>query len=60
MNPNPTGCDVIVVGGGPAGSTAAAVLAMKGRRVVLLEKEKFPRYHQPSESQPSGSDLNFQ
>jgi len=37
--------DAIVLGGGPAGSTAAAVLAMKGRRVVLLEKEKFPRYH---------------
>jgi flavin-dependent dehydrogenase len=37
--------DAIVIGGGPAGSTAAAVLASKGRRVVLLEKEKFPRYH---------------
>src|SRR5271170_5927816 len=37
--------DAIVIGGGPAGSTAAAVLALKGRRVVLLEKEKFPRYH---------------
>jgi len=37
--------DAIVIGGGPAGSTAAAILAMKGRRVVLLEKEKFPRYH---------------
>lgn len=35
--------DAIVIGGGPAGSTAAAVLAGKGRRVVLLEKEKFPR-----------------
>src|SRR5690242_2430530 len=37
--------DAIVIGGGPAGSTAAAVLAMKGRRVVVIEKEKFPRYH---------------
>ena len=37
--------DVIVIGGGPAGSTAAAVLGMKGRRVVVLEREKFPRYH---------------
>ena len=37
--------DAIVVGGGPAGATTAAVLAMKGRRVLVLEKEKFPRYH---------------
>jgi flavin-dependent dehydrogenase len=37
--------DAIVIGGGPAGSTAAAVLASKGRRVLLLEKEKLPRYH---------------
>lgn len=37
--------DAIIVGGGPAGSTAAAVLAGKGRRVVVLEREKFPRYH---------------
>src|SRR6478672_4999775 len=37
--------DVIVIGGGPAGSTAAALLAEKGRQVLLLEKEKFPRYH---------------
>lgn len=37
--------DVIVIGAGPAGSTAAALLAEKGRRVLVLEKEKFPRYH---------------
>ncbi len=37
--------DAIVVGGGPSGSTAAAVLAMNGRRPLILEKEKFPRYH---------------
>lgn len=38
-------CDVLVVGGGPAGSTIAALLAQKSRRVVLLEKERFPRFH---------------
>lgn len=39
------GYDAIVVGGGPAGATAGALLAEKGRRVLILEKEKFPRYH---------------
>lgn len=37
--------EVIVIGGGPGGSSAAAALAQMGRRVVLLEREKFPRYH---------------
>ena len=37
--------DVIVVGGGPAGSTIGALLAEKGHDVLILEKEKFPRYH---------------
>jgi len=37
--------EVLVLGGGPAGSTAAALLAEKGRQVLLIEKEKFPRYH---------------
>lgn len=40
-----TDYDAIIIGGGPAGSTAAALLAMKGHRVLLLEKEVFPRYH---------------
>ncbi len=36
--------DVVVVGGGPGGSTLSALVAMQGHRVVLLEKEQFPRY----------------
>jgi flavin-dependent dehydrogenase len=37
--------DIAIIGGGPAGSTAAALLARAGRRVVLFEREKFPRFH---------------
>ncbi|MGZ5567435.1 MAG: NAD(P)/FAD-dependent oxidoreductase, partial [Limisphaerales bacterium] len=37
--------DAIVIGAGPAGTSAAAILAEKGRRVLVLEREKFPRYH---------------
>ena len=37
--------DAIIIGGGPAGTTCATLLAEKGHRVLLLEKDKFPRYH---------------
>ena len=37
--------DVLIIGGGPAGSSAAAILAEYGHRVLVLEREKFPRYH---------------
>src|SRR5882762_4566548 len=38
-------CDVLIIGGGPAGSAAATVLAGHGHKVLVLEREKFPRYH---------------
>lgn len=38
-------CDVVVVGGGPAGSTAASWISRAGHRVVLLERDQFPRFH---------------
>lgn len=38
-------CDVLVVGGGPGGSTAAALLARAGFQVTLLEKDHHPRFH---------------
>ena len=38
-------CDVLVIGGGPAGSTAGALLARRGHKVAILEKEHHPRFH---------------
>jgi flavin-dependent dehydrogenase len=38
-------CDVVVIGGGPGGSTAATLLAERGHKVVLLEKNSHPRFH---------------
>ncbi|MGG6463186.1 NAD(P)/FAD-dependent oxidoreductase [Solilutibacter silvestris] len=41
----PITCDVLVIGGGPAGSTASTLLARNGWRVVMLEKAEHPRFH---------------
>lgn len=40
-----TDFDVIVIGGGPAGSTVASLLRQKGHSVLVLEKDHFPRFH---------------
>ncbi len=37
--------DVVILGGGPGGSTAAGLLALAGRRVLVLERDVFPRFH---------------
>src|SRR5258706_6294685 len=41
----PSSCDVLVIGGGPAGSTTAALLAQRGYRVSVVEKDRHPRFH---------------
>jgi FAD-dependent halogenase len=49
--------DVAIIGGGPGGSSAAAILAEKGRRVVLFEREPFPRFHIGESLLPAGWEL---
>ena len=49
--------DVIVVGGGPAGSTAATLLAQRGFDVLLLERERFPRFQIGESLLPYNNDL---
>ncbi len=49
--------DVIVIGGGPAGSTAATLLAQQGLSVTLLERERFPRFQIGESLLPYNNDL---
>ncbi len=37
--------EVLIIGGGPAGTSTAAILAEHGHKVLVIEREKFPRYH---------------
>lgn len=41
----PDRCDVVIIGGGPGGTTVGTLLAQQGRRIELFEREHFPRYH---------------
>src|SRR5689334_18029692 len=49
--------DAIIAGGGPAGSTTACYLRMKGRTVLVLEKERFPRFHLGESLLPFNTDI---
>ena len=49
--------DVAIIGGGPAGSTAATVLAQAGLKTLILEREKFPRFHIGESQLPLNQEL---
>ena len=49
--------DAAVIGGGPGGSSAATALARRGRRVVLFERERFPRFHIGESQLPWANEL---
>jgi flavin-dependent dehydrogenase len=49
--------DAVILGGGPGGSTAGAYLAMAGRKVLILEREKFPRFHIGESMLPFSNDI---
>ena len=54
---DPSVYDVAVIGGGPAGAAAGTQLAKSGKKVIILEKEKFPRFCIGESLLPHGNDL---
>lgn len=56
LNSNPI-YDAAIVGGGPAGAATGAQLAKAGKRVIILEKESFPRFSIGESLLPHGNDL---
>ena len=50
-------CDVLVLGGGPGGSTLASCLALRNRHAIVLEREKFPRFHIGESLLPCSSEV---
>lgn len=51
-----TDYDTIIIGGGPGGSIAACTLARQGQRVLVLERERFPRFHIGESLIPFGNE----
>jgi 2-polyprenyl-6-methoxyphenol hydroxylase-like FAD-dependent oxidoreductase len=49
--------DVAIIGGGPAGAAAGAILALAGKKTVIFEKERFPRFTIGESLLPHGNDL---
>ncbi len=49
--------DAIIIGGGPGGSTAGCALAQAGKKVLILERERFPRFHIGESLIPYGNDV---
>jgi flavin-dependent dehydrogenase len=52
---DPTDCDVLVIGGGPGGSCAAAFARLRGMSVCLVERDEFPRFHIGESLLPMGN-----
>ncbi|HEV8177083.1 MAG TPA: FAD-dependent monooxygenase, partial [Gemmatimonadales bacterium] len=57
MSDRPVDFDVAIIGGGPAGATIGSLLAMQGRRAVILEKDIHPRDHVGESITPSTNPI---